>query len=585
MKLIMKYIRPHIGFIIFTFVIKAAATISELIIPYILSHIIDVIIPKVTLLSRDDSAGGILAEIILWGGFMLVCATLAMVLNVVANRRSAKTARDTTEKIRHDLFSASLHLSCRNADKLTIPSLESRLTSDTYNLHTFIGMIQRIGVRAPLLLFGGVIITVMHDAYLALVMIAVIPILAVFIYFYSTRTIPLYAKVQKNVDGMVRVVREDSQGIRVIKALSKKDYEQKRFDRANRELVKIEKKVGYITALSNPVMQVFLNLALVSVVLLGAYRVNADLTHPGKIIAFMQYFTLISTSMMVLSRVFMATSKGIASANRIGEVIDMANEIETCSTEDHPDGDSRLHVSFEGVSFGYHEDKNILRDISFSLKRGQTLGIIGATGSGKTTLLSLLMRFYDVSEGSVKINGRDVRTIDQSELHSMFGVALQNDFIFNGSVRDNIAFGRDISLEDIKRGAERAQALEFIEGFPDGFDHELTSKGTNVSGGQKQRLLISRALAGSPEILILDDSSSALDYKTDLNLRRAIASGDEDTTVIIVAQRVSSVMNSDLIIVLDEGKIIGMGTHAELIRDCEIYREINDSQMGGAFLE
>lgn len=585
MKLIIKYLKPYLGFLSLTFIIKVIGTIIELIIPYILSHIVDVIIPKVALLSKDDSSKRILIEIIFWGLMMIVCAAAAYICNVIANRRSAKTARDTTERIRHDLFHASLHLSCRNADKLTIPSLESRLTSDTYNLHHFIGMMQRIGVRAPLLLFGGILITLILDAHLALVMIAILPFLAVFVYFYSKKTVPLYSEVQKNVDGMVRVVREDSQGIRVIKALSKKDYERKRFDAANRKLVKIEKKVGYVTALSNPIMQICLNLGLVGVVLLGAYRVNADLTQAGKIIAFMQYFTLISTSMMVLSRIFMAYSKGVASANRIAEVIDTENEIETCSEEDYPLADSGIHISFENVSFGYHKDKHVLRNISFELKKGQTLGIIGATGSGKSTLLGLLMRFYDVSEGSVKINGRDVRTIDQGELHSLFGVALQNDFIFNGSVKDNIDFGRDLDFEDIKTAARRAQALEFIEEFPDGFEHEVTSKGTNVSGGQKQRLLISRALAGSPEILILDDSSSALDYKTDLNLRRAIAEQGDETTVIIVAQRVSSVMNSDLIIVLDEGRIDGIGTHKELLESCQIYKEISDSQMGGAFLE
>ena len=574
MNLILKYLKPYRGFLAITLLIKAIGTVVELIIPYILSHIVDVIVPK-----------QVIGEIIFWGMMMIVCAAVAQICNVVANRRSVKTARDTTRRVRHDLFHASLHLSCRNADRLTIPSLESRLTSDTYNLHHFIGMMQRIGIRAPLLLLGGILITLVLDAHLALVMIAVLPFLALFVIFISKKSIPLYSQVQKNVDGMVRVVREDSQGIRVIKALSKKNYERRRFDDANRKLVKIEKKVGYITALSNPIMQVCLNMGLVGVVLLGAYRVNADLTQAGKIIAFIQYFTLISTSMMVLSRIFMAYSKGVASANRIGEVIDIENEIIPCSDEEFPSCDNDLHVCFEGVSFGYHQNKYVLHDISFGLKKGQTLGIIGATGSGKSTLIQLLMRFYDVSRGSVKINGRDVRTIDKDELHRMFGVALQNDIVFNGSVKENIDFGRNLDFEDIKTAARRAQALEFIEEFPEGFEHEITSKGTNISGGQKQRLLISRALAGSPEILILDDSSSALDYKTDLNLRRAIAEKDKDTTVIIVAQRVSSVMNSDLIIVLDDGRIDGIGTHAELLESCEIYKEISDSQMGGAFLE
>lgn len=581
MKLIMKYIKPYLGFITLTLIFKGLGTIVELIIPYILSHIVDVVIPKV----EADSATSVLYEIIFWGVMMIVCAAAALLFNVIANRRAAKTSRDATKRIRHDLFSNSLYLSCKNADRLTIPSLEARLTSDTYNLHHFIGMMQRIGVRAPLLLSGGILITLILDPYLALVMIAILPFLALFVFFYSKKTVPLYTEVQKNVDGMVRVVREDSQGIRVIKALSKKEYEKKRFDEANKRLVKIEKKVGYVTALSNPIMQMCLNAGLVGVVLLGAYMVNADLTQPGKIIAFTQYFTLISASMMSLSRIFMASSKGLASANRVAEVISTKNEIVVCSQNEYPDKKTDSHISFEGVSFGYHKKKNVLHDISFELKKGQTLGIIGATGSGKSTLASLLMRFYDVSSGSVRINGRDVRTIDPNELHSMFGVALQNDFLFNGSVKDNIDFGRGLDFEDIKAAAGRAQALEFIEEFPEGFEHEITSKGTNISGGQKQRLLIARALAGSPQILILDDSSSALDYKTDLNLRRAIANQDGDTTVIIVAQRISSVMNSDLIIVLDEGRINGIGTHEELLESCEIYKEISDSQMGGAFLE
>ena len=574
MNLILRYIRPHFKYLGITFVIKTLATIIELIIPYILSHIVDVIVPK-------EKIG----EIVFWGFMMIICAAAAYLFNVIANRRSVKTAKECTEKIRHDLFHASLHLSCKNADTLTIPSLESRLTSDTYNLHHFIGMMQRIGVRAPLLLFGGVVITLVLDPALALVMIAILPFLTAFVIFISKKTVPMYTEVQKNVDGMVRVVREDSQGIRVIKALSKKDYERRRFDTANKSLVGIEKKVGYVTALSNPVMQVFMNLGLVAVVLVGAFRVNEGLTQPGKIIAFTQYFTLISTSMMVLSRIFMAYSKGVASATRIGEVIDMKNEILDLPESDFPIGDEKYHISFENVYFGYHEGKNVLHDISFKLKRGQTLGIIGATGSGKTTLAALLMRFYDVSEGSVKIGGRDVRSINNDILHSMFGVALQNDFLFAGTIKENIDFGRNLSFEDIKEGARRAQALEFIEQFEEGFEHEISSKGTNISGGQKQRLLISRALAGNPEILILDDSSSALDYKTDLNLRRAIAEQNGDSTVIIVAQRISSVMNSDLIIVLDEGRINGIGTHEELLKTCSIYKEISESQMGGAFLE
>jgi ATP-binding cassette subfamily B protein len=255
------------------------------------------------------------------------------------------------------------------------------------------------------------------------------------------------------------------------------------------------------------------------------------------------------------------------------------------SEDELPRIDEEGYVVFDDVSFSYIGIKNNLSNISFSLKKGQTLGIIGATGCGKSTLAQLLMRFYDVDSGSVRIDGRDVRTIPHEELNSRFGVVMQNDFIFAGTIADNIRFGRDISDEQIKRAAELAQASEFIEQYDDGYEHMLQSKGTNVSGGQKQRLLIARALAGSPDILVLDDSSSALDYKTDARLRRSIRENMADTTTVVVAQRVSSVMNSDVIIVLEEGEIIGMGTHDELIETCEIYKEISDSQIGGAFVE
>ncbi len=574
MKLLIKYLKPMGGFLVATLAVKMLATLVELIIPYILSHIIDVVVPTASV-----------PAILFWGAMMIVCAGLALLGNAIANRMAAKTSRNMTEQVRHDLFEKTMRLTCRASDKLTVPSLEARLTSDTYNLHHFVGMMQRIGVRAPLLLVGGLIITLVLDIRLALIMIATLPIMFAVIWFISKKGIPLYTSVQQKVDGMVRVVREDSQGIRVIKALSKKDYERARFDDANRQLVRTEKHVGYIMSISNPIMQVSLNLGLVGVVLMGAYLVNGGLSEPGKILGFQQYFTLISTAMMTMTRIFTMYSKGIASANRIGEVLDTECDILPHKKTEFPDVRDGSHIRFDRVCFSYAKKKDTVRNISFSLDRGQTLGIIGATGSGKSTLIQLLMRFYDVGSGSIRIGGEDVRTIDGDTLHRKFGVTLQNDFLYADTVANNIDFGRGLSEEQIRTAAKRAQAREFIQAFPEGFDHELTSKGTNISGGQKQRLLISRALAGNPEILILDDSSSALDYKTDLELRRAIAEIGGDTTVIVVAQRISSVMNSDLILVLDEGEIIGSGTHAELLESCSVYREISESQMGGAFVE
>jgi ATP-binding cassette subfamily B protein len=294
---------------------------------------------------------------------------------------------------------------------------------------------------------------------------------------------------------------------------------------------------------------------------------------------------MISNAMIGITRVFVNYSKGSASAQRIAEVINTEPDLRTESEDKYPRALTNAHITFDNVSFSYLGKINNISNVSFELAHGQTLGIIGATGSGKTTLIQLLMRFYDVDSGSVRIDGRDVRTIPHEELNTKFGVVQQNDFIYAGTIRDNIDFGRGLDDADIERAARLAQAEEYILGYDDKYDHQINSKGTNLSGGQRQRLLISRALAGSPEILILDDSSSALDYKTDANLRLALSDALPNSTVITVAQRVSSVKNCDLILVIDEGEIIGCGKHEELMASCTEYKEISDSQMGGAFLE
>jgi ATP-binding cassette subfamily B protein len=485
--------------------------------------------------------------------------------------------------MRRDLFSKTLNLSARSTDAFTIPSLESRITSDTYNVQNFIGMMQRMGIRAPMLLLGGTVITFAMDRKLALVMVATLPLIFIVVYSISRRGVPLYSKVQQSVDGMVRVVREDAQGIRVIKALSKVDYENARYDRANKALKKNETKAGIIMGVVNPVMTLLMNMGIVAVVAVSAYLVASNESSAATVIAFMQYFTLISMAMMSLSRMFVMYTKCAASAKRISSVMECVSELKLC--EDDGKGDESLHVSFENVSFSYLGKKKNISDVSFSLKKGETLGIIGATGSGKSTLLALLMRFYDVDEGIIRINGKDVRSYTKEELTAMFGVVFQNDFLYADTIEENIRFGRDISREDIESAAKIAQAHDFITSFPDGYEHSVSAGGTNLSGGQRQRVLISRAVAARPEILILDDSSSALDYRTDASLRRALSESLPESTVITVAQRVSSVKNCDLILVIDEGAIIGCGKHEHLLATCSEYKEISDSQMGGAFLD
>lgn len=572
MKWVITYIQPLRKRILKGITVKIIGTVAELLIPFLLSYILENVIE-----SNDVS------KILLFGGLMVVCAVAACLGNIIANRMAAKTTMMFSTRMRKVLFSKTLYLSARSTDRFTIPSLESRITSDTYNVQNFVGMMQRMGIRAPILLLGGSIITFLMDRKLALVMIATLPLIFIVVYSISRMGVPLYSKVQQSVDGMVRVVREDAQGIRVIKALSKESYESARYDKANMTLRRNETRAGTIMGVVNPVMTLLMNMGIVAVIAVSAYFVSLNRSSATTVIAFMQYFTLISMAMMSLSRMFVMYTKCAASAKRIAAVLEETNELALC--EDDCKGDPSVHISFENVSFSYLGKSNNLTDVSFSLKKGETLGIIGATGSGKSTILRLLMRLYDTNEGVIRIKGKDVRSYTREELTAMFGIVFQNDFLYADSIEENIRFGREITSEDIVKAAKIAQAHDFITSFSDGYAHSISTGGTNLSGGQRQRVLISRAIAGNPEILILDDSSSALDYRTDANLRSALAESLPDSTVITVAQRVSSVKNCDLILVIEEGTIIGCGKHEMLMENCAQYREISDSQMGGAFLD
>lgn len=574
MKYIISYVKPFFGRMCVGFIIKFIGTIMDLFIPMLLSVIIDDVVPT-----------GNRSLIYIYGVVMLICSVVAIVGNITANRMAARVARNTTEKIRNDLFSRISYLSARQLDAFTIPSLESRLTSDTYNIHQMIGMIQRLGVRAPCLLVGGIIIAFTLEPVLTLVLIAVMPFISFSVYYITKKGIPLYNEQQNQTDAMTRVVRENAQGIRIIKALGKENAEKERFGDANTNLNKAEKKASLTMALTSPLMNLFLNFGLVAVIFVGAYRVNVGLSETGKIIAFTSYFTIILGALMSVTRMFIMSSKGIASANRIGEVLSTLDDMQADPAYAKPQKGKSPKIRFDHVSFSYNGVKNNVNDVSFTLNEGETLGIIGPTGSGKTTLISLLMRQYDVTSGSVEIDGHDVRSMARDEISKKFGAAFQNDFLFADTIRTNVDFGRGFSDEEILLAIKHAQAESFVA-EKGGLDFQLTIKGTNLSGGQKQRLILSRALCGKPEILVLDDSSSALDYATDAKLRTAIRENySGQLTSVIVAQRISSIMHADLILVMENGEIIGSGTHAELLETCPLYREISDSQIGGALLE
>ena len=574
MEAILKYLKPYHSGMAVGFTIKVLGTFADLGLPWVLAYILDYVVPKKKVL-----------YVLLWGLVMAGLAVAARLLNIKANRMASRVARDTIEIVRHDLFEKIMYLSGMQTDAYSIPSLISRLTSDSYNVHSMIGRVQRIGVRAPIILVGGIIITFTLEPVLTLVLVTTLPLLAVVVYRVSKKGIPLYTQVSQSVDGVVRIMRENISGIRVIKALSKTDYEYNRFQAGNAALAENEFKAGITMAISSPMMNMILNLGLTAIIVVGAYRVNAGASLPGKIVAFLSYFTMILNAMMSITRVFVDISKAAASADRIALVLAAKEDLPVIAEEKNS-GFNAINtqkeivprIQFEHVSFGYHaakedDEKLCLSDINFTIQPGESLGILGATGSGKTTIVNLLMRFYDVNKGRILIDGKDVREYTPQKLREKFGVVFQNDTVFHDTLEENIKFGRDITKEQAEQAAKDACAYNFIMEKEGGFSHEAAIKGANLSGGQKQRLLITRALAGSPEILVFDDSSSALDYKTDAKLRQAIREHYKETTILMVAQRVSSLMGLTHILVLEDGRAIGYGNHEELLEHLDLYQE------------
>lgn len=578
MKLIFRYMGRYRAAVLLAMGIKLAGTMTELLLPYILEYMIDDVVPA-----------GSLPRVVLWGLLMFAAAVVCRQLNVLANRRTVDNAHRISYDVRQDLFVKTANLPGSAFDELGLPSLISRMTSDSYNVQSAVQQLQSMCVRAPMLLLGGMVMTLAMDLPLAMILVVMLPVLLTVVFFVSAKGIPMYNTVQKRLDSVVRIMRENITGIRVVKALSKADYEKRRFAAANREMTNCDIKASTVMAIPGPLMQLCLNVGLTLVVVAGAWRVNEGLTRPGVILAFLTYFNMITMGVMGLSRIFMTLSKASASAGRIAEVLAAPDEQRVLRPGEALQPSGAGFLRFENVDFSYGktgagfaggEREKALDHISFSLNRGESLGIIGPTGCGKTTIINLLMRFYDADAGGVFVDGRDVRSYDKDELHRKFGVAFQNDMVFQDTLGENIRFGRDLDEAALRRAAKDAMAAEYIDSLEDGLDHPAAIKGANLSGGQKQRLLVARALAGNPEILVLDDSSSALDYKTDAAMRRAIARSHGDSTVILIAQRVSSVMGMDHILVMDNGRCIGYGSHGELLENCPPYREIYETQMG-----
>lgn len=565
MGTVLGYLRPHARRVACGVTVKFTAALLELALPLLLEYIIHVCVP-----ARD------LPAIRRCGGLMAALAFGAAFCNIAANRMAAWVSMEVTRTLRRDLYSRVERLSCAQMDRFSVSSLVSRLTNDTYNVHQMFDKVQRGGIRAPMLVLGGLVLTFALEPALAAVQLAVSLLTFFTIWQVTRRGIPHYAGAQAATDTVVRIIRENASGVRVVKALACQGRERRRFQEASGDARRREETAGCVMAAANPLTDLLLNTGLVLVVLVGAARVASGRMFADRIVTFLSYFALIQTATLGIAKVFIRISKGAASARRIEEIL-LAPEDQTVRPErEAPD----TELGMEGVSFSYLGVKSDLSDAAFSLGRGETLGILGPTGSGKSTLAALLLRLYDAGEGVVWVGGRDVNGRPGREVRSRFGVVFQNEALLNDSVYENISFLRGLPREDVTAAARTAQAWEFIERLPEGLDARLDIRGANLSGGQRQRLLIARALAGGPEVLVLDNADSALDYRTAAALWEALRRDRPGMTLVVISERVASLRGADRILVLEEGRITAQGSHRELLESCARYRHIAKMQEG-----
>jgi len=519
--------------------------------------------------------------ILVTGGLMLLVALVSVGATIVVAYLSAKVAAGLSKNLRRDIFKKVASFSNSEFDKFSTASLITRSTNDVQQIQMLLTMLLRIVFYAPILAIGGVIKVINSDASMAWIIgIAVAAILSLVISMFAV-AIPKFKKVQKLVDRVNQVTREILSGLSVIRAFNNQKHEDKKFDAANKELTKVNLFINRIMALMMPAMMLILNGVTLLIVWVGAHQVDAGAMQVGDMMAFIQYAMQIIMAFLMISIVSIMLPRAAVSAERIAEVL--ASEISVKDAEDlqHFGSIKKGYVEFQNVSFRYPgAEESVLTDISFTAKPGETTAFIGSTGSGKTTLINLIPRFYDATAGRILINGTDIKTVSQHELREKIGYVPQKAVLFSGTIESNLLYGVEgASEEELAKSAQIAQATEFIEAKPEGFKAEIAQAGANISGGQKQRLSIARALAKKSEIYIFDDSFSALDFKTDSVLRKALKKETGQSTLLIVAQRISTIMNAEQIIVLDEGKIVGKGTHKELMNNCDVYQEIALSQL------
>lgn len=569
MMKLFRMLKPYQIPIIFILGLVLLQSLAELYLPTLMADIVN-----------DGIVKGDVPYIWQIGGWMLVIAIGGTACSVLASYLSSRTAGGFAKQLRSRVFRHVENFSLQEFDKLGTASLITRTTNDITQVQNVLTMMLRMMIMAPMMCIGGIFMAVSQDAKLSTIFLVVLPVLAGAIALIGAKGLPLFKQIQKKLDRLNLVLREQLTGIRVVRSFNRGEHERVRFNGANTDLRDASIKVNVLMATLMPVMMLVMNFSMIAILYFGGQRIDSGNMDIGSLIAFIQYAMQIMFSLIMVSIIFVMIPRASASAERINEVLDMQPDL---SDPEQPRGMKSLQgtIEFDNVTFRYPGAENAaLSGISFTARPGETTAIIGGTGSGKSTLLSLIPRFYDVTEGSVRVNGTDVREISQEDLRAKIGFVPQKAVLFTGTIAENIRHGKeDATMEEIVHAARTAQAENFISEMKDGYHSLIAQGGNNVSGGQKQRLSIARALVRRPEVYIFDDSFSALDFKTDAKLRAALKSETTEAAVLIVAQRVSTVMDADRILVMDEGRIVGSGTHKELLANNEVYREIVSSQL------
>jgi len=568
MKKLLVYLKDYKKETVLAPLFKMLEAAFELFVPLVVASIIDVGIVK-----EDDR------HILICVGIMAVLGIIGLTCSITAQYFSAKAAVGFSTKVRHAVFNHIQTLSFSEIDTLGTATLIARMTSDINQVQTGVNLVLRLLLRSPFVVFGAMIMAFTVDVKAAIIFVVIIPLLFIVVFLVMCITIPLYKKVQKQLDRVLGRTRENLSGVRVIRAFNKEKSEIAGYNEDNEALNRLQNKVGSISSFMNPMTYILINGATIILISVGGWRVNMGILETGQVVALVNYMSQILVELIKLANLIITVNKSIASGRRVQEVLEIPGE-EPAVADNRSNNESEYVVEFDHVCLSYkNSGEEALTDIDFKVKKGQTVGIIGGTGSGKSSLVHLIPAFYPATKGGVFVDGKNVNDYDREELLSKIGIVMQKAVLFKGTIRDNIKWGKgDATDEEIFEALDNAIARDIVNKKKDGLDEVVEQGGRNLSGGQRQRLSIARAMVKKPEILIFDDSASALDYATDAALRSAIKNLDYNPTVFIVSQRTSSIQHADVIVVLDDGDIVGIGTHEELLAGCEVYKEIYDSQ-------